>query len=183
MGSEVPNLLEPGVAATLAVSQNLDIGVPVGQHQALKARLPELREFVPSHAPPPRARGARRAMTRTERRLRQLRSRLAVRAWDYRQRHHSRGVWYRLRRVLADASEAYAISPEDAHALLAERYTPELVGAELAPARTIIFADAERVARLASARRLALRLDADLLAAEYLALVRFPIAPAPQREG
>jgi hypothetical protein len=107
---------------------------------------------------------------------------LAVRAWDYRQRHHSRGVWYRLRRALADASEAYAISPEDAHALLAERHTAEPVGAELAPARTIIFADAERIGRLSSARRLAPRLDADLLAVECLALVRFPDAQETRQE-
>jgi hypothetical protein len=52
VGSEVPNLLEPGAAATLVVSQDLDIGVPVGQHQALKARLHELREFVPSEEEP-----------------------------------------------------------------------------------------------------------------------------------
>jgi hypothetical protein len=30
VGSEVPNLLEPGIASTLVVSQDLDIGVPVG---------------------------------------------------------------------------------------------------------------------------------------------------------
>jgi len=43
VGSEVPNLLEPGAAATLVVSQDLDIGVPVDRHAALKARLAELR--------------------------------------------------------------------------------------------------------------------------------------------
>lgn len=48
VGSEVPNLLEPGAAATLVVSQDLDIGVPVGRHAAVKARLSELRELRPS---------------------------------------------------------------------------------------------------------------------------------------
>jgi hypothetical protein len=48
VGSEVPNLLEPGAAATLVVSQDLDIGVPVDRHAALKARLGELRAFKPS---------------------------------------------------------------------------------------------------------------------------------------
>lgn len=48
VGSEVPNLLEPGVAATLVVSQDLDIGVPVERHADLKARLDELHEFEPS---------------------------------------------------------------------------------------------------------------------------------------
>jgi hypothetical protein len=45
VGSEVPNLLEPGAAATLVVSQDLDIGVPVERHAAVKARLSALREF------------------------------------------------------------------------------------------------------------------------------------------
>ena len=48
VGSEVPNLLEPGAAATLVVSQDLDIGVPVDRHATLKPRLDELREFEPS---------------------------------------------------------------------------------------------------------------------------------------
>jgi hypothetical protein len=48
VGSEVPNLLEPGAAATLVVSQDLDIGVPVAHHAALKSRLGGLQEFAPS---------------------------------------------------------------------------------------------------------------------------------------
>jgi hypothetical protein len=48
IGSEVPNLLEPGAAATLIVSQDLDIGVPVDRHAAVKRRLGELTEFEPS---------------------------------------------------------------------------------------------------------------------------------------
>ena len=38
VGSEVPNLLEPGAAATLVVSQGLDLGVPVSCHAAVKQR-------------------------------------------------------------------------------------------------------------------------------------------------
>jgi hypothetical protein len=52
VGSEVPNLLEKGAAATLVVSLDLDIGVPVRQHAALKERLGELREFEPSAEEP-----------------------------------------------------------------------------------------------------------------------------------
>ena len=48
VGSEVPNLLEAGAAATLVVSQDLDIGVPVGAHAVLKDRLDELQDFEPS---------------------------------------------------------------------------------------------------------------------------------------
>lgn len=49
VGSEVPNLLEPHLAATLVVSQDLDIGVPVGRHAVVKARLAHLAAaFTPS---------------------------------------------------------------------------------------------------------------------------------------
>ena len=49
IGSEVPNLLEPGAAATLVVSQDLDLGVPVDRHAAVTRRLPELLlHFLPS---------------------------------------------------------------------------------------------------------------------------------------
>jgi hypothetical protein len=62
VGSEVPNLLEPGAAATLVVSQDLDIGVPVSAHAGLRARLEGLaRDFEPSADEPsvwtPRAAG------------------------------------------------------------------------------------------------------------------------------
>ncbi len=39
VGSQVPNLLKPDVAATLAVSNDVDIGVPVSSHAEVKARL------------------------------------------------------------------------------------------------------------------------------------------------
>lgn len=52
VGSEVPNLLEPGAAVTLVVSQDLDRGVPVDRHAALKQRLDALREFEPSAEEP-----------------------------------------------------------------------------------------------------------------------------------
>ena len=109
-----------------------------------------------------------------ERRLRELRSRLLVRAWDYRQRRHARGVWFRLRRILAFASGAYALAADEAERLVAEGHRPEPVGRELEPPRLILFVAPDRVARIASARPLAVRLSAELLSAECLALVPFP---------
>jgi hypothetical protein len=38
VGSEVPNLLEPGGAATLAVSQDVDLLVPLARHVDVLAR-------------------------------------------------------------------------------------------------------------------------------------------------
>lgn len=107
------------------------------------------------------------------RRLRELRSRQLVRAFDYRQRRHARGVWFRLRRTLAFASDAYVLDDDDAQQLLSEGCAPEPVGQELEPPRIIVFAAAERVARLTSARAVAVRLDAELLGARFLALVPF----------
>jgi hypothetical protein len=48
VGSEVPNLLEPGAASTLVVSQDVDLGVPVACHAAVKRRVGALAGFQPS---------------------------------------------------------------------------------------------------------------------------------------
>jgi hypothetical protein len=109
----------------------------------------------------------------TERRLRELRSRLLIRAWDYKQRRHARGVWFRLRRLLAEASEAYALPLDEGRRLAAEGYAAEAVGLELAQPKLLLFAPAGRIGRISSACALELRLSADLLAAECVALVRF----------
>ncbi len=108
-----------------------------------------------------------------ERRARQIRSRWALRAWEYRQRHYTHGVWFRLRRMLADASAAYAIPEIEAHILLAEGYAAEPVGAELEPPKVFLFVPADRLARIEGASALALRLDGELLAARHIALVPF----------
>jgi hypothetical protein len=107
-------------------------------------------------------------------RLREMRARVLVRSFEYRQRRHARGVWYRLRRALALAKEAYAVSREEAEELVGEGYGPEPVGREIEPARTIVFVPAERAARIGSARPVPVRLGTDVLSAPALVLVRFP---------
>jgi hypothetical protein len=109
-----------------------------------------------------------------ERRLRELRSRVAVRAFEYRQRRHARGVWFRLRRLLALTSEAYVVSRAEGERLVAEGCRPDPVGRELAPSPLILVVPPSRAAHIPSARRLAVRLSAELLAAECLVLVPFP---------
>jgi hypothetical protein len=52
VGSEVPNLLETGAASTLVVSQDVDIGVPLSAHAAVKARLSQLTAFNQSPEEP-----------------------------------------------------------------------------------------------------------------------------------
>jgi len=107
------------------------------------------------------------------RRLREQRSRVVIRAFDYRQRRHARGVWFRLRRLLTFAKEAYAVPPGEGQRLVAEGYRPEPVGLELEPKRVILILPAARVASVDAARPLAVRLSAELLSAECLALVPF----------
>lgn len=63
VGFEVPNFLEPGSASTLTVSQDLDIGIPIDRHAAVKSRPGGLQDCRPSADEPsvrlPRARPGR----------------------------------------------------------------------------------------------------------------------------
>ncbi len=52
IGSEVPNLLEPDAAATLVVSQDVDVGIAVTSHAAVKRCLSELRGYTASRDEP-----------------------------------------------------------------------------------------------------------------------------------
>jgi len=52
VGSEVANLLQPDAAATLVVSLDLDLGVPVHRHAEVKRHLPALTSFAPSSEEP-----------------------------------------------------------------------------------------------------------------------------------
>lgn len=108
------------------------------------------------------------------RRAAAARSRAAVRAWEYRQRAHAKGVWFRLRRLLAESSAVYAIPSSEIESLTAEGFTEEPPGLELEPPKAIFFVAAERAERIAGARRLPVKIGAELLAARCLALVRFP---------
>lgn len=106
-------------------------------------------------------------------RIRKLKQRLAVRAWEYRQRHTSKGVWDRLRRLLALTERAFELDTERAEHLIASGHAPHPVGAELEPARRYFILSASEATAVADQRELAVRLDAELLAAADVALVRF----------
>ncbi len=51
-GSQVPNLLEPDVAATLVVSQDVDLVIPVSRHAEVQKALEGLRGYTPSSDEP-----------------------------------------------------------------------------------------------------------------------------------
>src|SRR5207249_2881811 len=102
-----------------------------------------------------------------------VRTRATIRRWKYRQRDLAAGVWFRLRRVLADAKEAYVISNDDAKWLLTEGHEPEACGAQMEPEKTIIFVDSKYLAQIESRRPIPVRLGPDFLLAPAVALVRF----------
>ena len=108
-----------------------------------------------------------------QRRAQSVGSRAAVRAWEYRQRHHAKGSWYALRRLLAAASHAYALSEPSAQELLSEGARPEPAGERLEPPKTILFVPAPRLELVPDKKPLPVRLGAELLAARFIALVRF----------
>jgi hypothetical protein len=108
-----------------------------------------------------------------QRRVRERQARLLARAFEYRQRRHARGAWFRLRRALALAREVYALPRSQGEQLVAEGCPTDPVGSELAPARLIVRVPAARITAMPSARPLAVRLSAELLSADCLALVPF----------
>ena len=103
-----------------------------------------------------------------------VRARARIRRWEYRQRNLAHGAWARFRAALAHAREAYAIDEAVAVSLRAEGFADDERGHGLEPPRTIVWITAERAAKLVDARPLAVRLDVELLATRYLALVPFP---------
>jgi hypothetical protein len=106
-----------------------------------------------------------------QRRVREIRSRAAIRAWDFRQRHYARGVWLRLRRLLVDASETYVLGEDEARLLLADGLQPDPVGLELEPPKSIFVVERARLEKLAGKRAIATSLGPELLEARILALV------------
>jgi hypothetical protein len=52
VGSELPNLLQPGAASTLVVSQDVDLAVPVDRHHEVKERLRGIQQLRPAPEEP-----------------------------------------------------------------------------------------------------------------------------------
>lgn len=104
-------------------------------------------------------------------RVKRARERALIRSWEYRQRRHSHGVWYRLRRVLVDAAQAFAISAEQAAQLEAAGYESLPVGRELEPRKSLFIVDEQCLSTLSNRREVRVGLGSDLLSAEHLVLL------------
>ena len=108
-----------------------------------------------------------------QRRLRSQQARVLVRSWEYRQRHHARGVWFDLRQLLTGMSAAYTVQADDVAALTAEGCPLDPVGLRFDPPKSIFIVPAESAARIPLARQVPMRLGGDLLAARHLVLTPF----------
>jgi hypothetical protein len=106
-------------------------------------------------------------------RIREIRARGLIRRWEFRQRNLAHGAWLRFRTALAQAERAFRISPQLYAALAADGGKIDNRGAGLEPPRHIVWISRAQAARLQGALELVLRLDAEMLAAEYLTLVAF----------
>lgn len=106
-------------------------------------------------------------------RIREIRARGRIRRWEYRQRNLAHGAWLRFRTALAQAERAFLLSPELHAALAAGGAKIDHRGAGLEPPRHIVWISRTQAAGLQGAHELVLRLDAEMLAAQHLALVAF----------
>jgi hypothetical protein len=113
------------------------------------------------------------ALERMHKRARDVRARAVVRAFEYRQRRHAAGTWFRVRRVLARARTAYVVSNADAAQLAAEGFVEAPCGHELEPVKRLLFVDEARVSRLPARREIPVGLGPEFLEASAIALVPF----------
>jgi hypothetical protein len=105
------------------------------------------------------------------RRAKSVRERVLIRSWEYRQRNHAKGVWFRLRRVLVDAAEVWIVPSQATAALREAGHTSIPVGEELAPPKHLFFVDRDTLETIADRRRIPVRLSSDFLSATDLALI------------
>jgi hypothetical protein len=104
-------------------------------------------------------------------RVRHMREQSLIRAWEYRQRTSSKGVWHRFRRVLVDAAEAWIIGEADADSLEARGCIPHPVGRELEPTKRLFFVSPEELERILQRKQVPVRLHGQLLLARSLVLL------------
>jgi hypothetical protein len=105
--------------------------------------------------------------------IRAIHARGRVRRWEYRQRNLAHGAWLRFRTALAQAERAFLVSPEIYESLVENGGKLDERGAGLQPPRRIVWITSKQLFALDGAHELVLRLDADMLGAEHLALVPF----------
>jgi hypothetical protein len=109
-----------------------------------------------------------------ERRARDAKSRALVRSWEYRQRNLARGIWFELRRILADTERAFVLSDDVAAEVLHSGAKLEAAGARLEPKKRIMFVTADELSGYTDIREIPVNLGVDFVAARNIALLPFP---------
>jgi hypothetical protein len=113
---------------------------------------------------------------RLHERARGIRERALVRAWEYRQRNHAKGVWHRLRRLLVDAGQAWIIDEAAADKLEAAGHAPHPVGRELVPPKRLFIVSETELKEMHVRHQIPVRMGVELLQARSVCL-----CPSPER--
>lgn len=108
-----------------------------------------------------------------EQRVQTIASRYAVKAWEYRQRNHAKGVWVRLRRLLAGSRQAFIAGDDAIERLVSRGFSSEAVGLQLEPPKRIVVVGAGDNDQIDGSREVPVRMSAEVLTASNLVLVRF----------
>ncbi len=110
---------------------------------------------------------------RLHQRLRHMRSRAAIRAWEARQADHAHGVWFRLELLLARTRRALVISAEDRSILRASGFQPHPIGAQLEPPKALFVVSEEMLPPSIKAHEVPLQDAQQILLAPALVLIPF----------
>ena len=102
-----------------------------------------------------------------------MKHRAALMGFEYRQRNHANGVWFHLRRALADSRRAYTISESVAQELLLEGAQKVEAGERLEPPKVIFVVSEKRMKAVSEKHPIAVRLGPEFLTAQFIALSPF----------
>lgn len=108
-----------------------------------------------------------------EARIRAIRSRAGIRAWEIRQQAHARGVWFEIERLFALTARAWVLSETDVQTLADAGHTPVACGLRLDPPRRFFVIEPDVPSTLADAREVEVGLSSEIVSAPALALVLF----------
>lgn len=114
-----------------------------------------------------------------EARVKAIRARATIRAWEIRQHAHARGAWFEIERLFALTSRAWVLSEADVQTLLKAGRRPDDSGLRLQPPRRFFVIEPGEVATLSDASEIEVALSSDIVSRPSLALVLFDETPSP----
>jgi hypothetical protein len=108
-----------------------------------------------------------------EMRVRSIRARAVIRAWEIRQHSYARGVWFEIERLFALTSRAWVLTEADVQQLTEMGRRPHDVGLRLQPPRRFFVIELRDLSTLTGAREIEVGLSSEIFSAPMLALVLF----------